>query len=70
MSADADSVQSLRDLLGNGRLHRMLKLAARIGQASGAIDPFAGLDRQELREWHDQVLTALKAAQTDQQAAS
>ena len=49
----------LQDLLGNGKLDQMIRLAGRIGQNSMAIDPFDSLDRKELREWRDKVIAAL-----------
>jgi hypothetical protein len=67
MSVPAENREpdSLDQLLGHGRLHKMLTLAARIGQSSGMIDPFSGLDRRELREWHDRVLAALQREVSD-----
>jgi len=57
--ATEQTVRNLRSLLGNGKLHQMLILASRIGASSGMIDPMSGLDRKELRKWHDEVIAAL-----------
>ena len=51
--------ERLVDLLDDGKLDKMIRLASRIGQSSMMIDPYGSLDRKELREWRDKVLEAI-----------